>query len=169
MKSTGEVMGIDEDFGLAYAKAQSASNNTIPTEGRIFISVKDKDKAQTVDIAKKLALLGFSLVATRGTARYLSDNGITVETINKVTEGRPHVVDLIKNREVQFIINTVTGTHAQKDSYSIRRSALQYRVPYTTTISGAKAVVKAIERLLHSQIDIKSIQEYHQAYHKEVS
>jgi carbamoyl-phosphate synthase large subunit len=161
MKSTGEVMGIDEDFGLAYAKSQSASKNRIPTSGRVFISVKDKDKPATLKIAKKLFEIGFYLTATRGTARYLSDNGIDVDIINKVMEGRPHIVDMIKNREVNFIINTVTGAQAQKDSLSIRRSALQYNIPYTTTISGARAAVMAIEMLLKRQLSIKSIQEYH--------
>ncbi len=161
MKSTGEVMGIDEDFGLAYAKAQAASKNKIPTSGRIFISVKDKDKPYTAEIAKKLLKLDFQIIATRGTAKYLADNGIAVDVINKVAEGRPHIVDMIKNREVNFIINTVTGAQAQKDSLSIRRNALQYNIPYTTTISGASAVVRAIEMLLKKELSIKSIQEYH--------
>ena len=162
MKSTGEVMGIDDEFGLAYAKAQAASYNKIPTSGKIFMSVKDKDKSHTVDIARKLRELGFKLVATKGTAGYLHDHGISVDVINKVMEGRPHVVDLIKNKEINFIINTVTGSQAQKDSFSIRRSALQYRIPYTTTISSAKAVVMAIESLLKRELKIKSIQEYHE-------
>lgn len=161
MKSTGEVMGIDEDFGLAYAKAQAASKNKIPTSGKIFISVKDKDKPDTVEIAKKLTDMGFQIIATRGTAHYLIKHGINTDIINKVMEGRPHVVDMIKNREVNFIINTVTGAQAQKDSFSIRRSALQYGIPYTTTISGAHAVVKAIEMLLKKELSIKSIQQYH--------
>ncbi len=161
MKSTGEVMGIDEDFGHAYAKAQAASYNKIPSSGKIFISVKDKDKAHTVEIAKKLVDMGFGLVATKGTAQYLQQSGIEVDVINKVAEGRPHIVDLIKNRDVHFVINTVTGTQAQKDSLSIRRSALQFKVPCTTTISGARAVVKAIEMLQEKAVSIKSIQEYH--------
>ncbi|WP_333655563.1 carbamoyl-phosphate synthase large subunit [Dissulfurispira sp.] len=161
MKSTGEVMGIDKDFGLAYAKAQAASNNKIPTYGKIFISVKDKDKPHAVEIAKSLSEMGFQLIATRGTKQYLEDSGINVDLINKVMEGRPHVVDMIKNKEVNFIINTVTGAQAQKDSLSIRRSALQHNIPYTTTISGAKAVLRAIEMLLKRELSIKSIQEYH--------
>lgn len=161
MKSTGEVMGIDEDFGMAYGKAQAASYNKIPTSGKIIISVKDKDKPHTIEIARKLIDMGFSLVATRGTAQFLNLNGIEMEIINKVTEGRPHIVDLIKNRKVNFIINTVTGTQAQRDSLSIRRSALQFRVPYTTTISGARAVIKAIEMLQKKELSIRSIQEYH--------
>lgn len=161
MKSTGEVMGIDEDFGLAYAKAQMSSNNRIPTSGTIFISVKDQDKSQVLSVAKRLKELKFKLIATRGTAKYLHDNGIAVKIINKVAEGRPHIVDLIKNGKVNFIINTVSGSQSQKDSLSIRRSALQYRVPYTTTISGARAVMLAIEVLLKKDLSIKSIQEYH--------
>ncbi|MBF0506068.1 MAG: carbamoyl-phosphate synthase large subunit [Nitrospirae bacterium] len=163
MKSTGEVMGIDDDFGRAYAKAQAASYNKIPVSGKIFISVKDKDKSHTVDIAKKLVDMGFRLVATRGTAHYLNQSGIEVEVINKVAEGRPHIVDLIKNRQVNFIINTVTGTQAQKDSFSIRRSALQFKVPCTTTISGARAAIKAIEMLQKKELNIRPIQEYHKS------
>lgn len=154
-------MGIDEDFGLAYAKAQMASNNRIPISGKIIISVKDKDKIEASVLAKKLRGLGFQLIATRGTAKYLNENGIECDVVHKVIEGRPHIVDLIKNREVSFIINTVTGTQAQKDSMSIRRSALQFNVPYTTTISGARAVVTAIEMLQKKELGIKSIQEYH--------
>jgi carbamoyl-phosphate synthase large subunit len=161
MKSTGEVMGIDEDFGLAYGKSQTASGNRIPLSGKIFISLKDKDKPASVSIVNKLLDLGLSVVATRGTAGYLKDNGLNVEVVNKVAEGRPHIVDLIKNKEIHFVINTVSGAQAQKDSFSIRQSALQYKVPFTTTMSGAFAVVNAIEKLKGEQVHIKSIQEYH--------
>jgi len=161
MKSTGEVMGIDEDFGTAYAKAQLSCNNKIPISGKIVISVRDEDKNGICDIVKQLHNMGFDVIATRGTAQHLKNKGIEVEIINKVNEGRPHIVDLIKNREVNFIINTVSDAQAQKDSFSIRRSALQYRVPYTTTVSGARAVVNAIEMLLKKEMSIKSIQEYH--------
>ena len=161
MKSTGEVMGIDEDFGLAFGKSQTSSGNRIPLSGKIFISLKDKDKQASVPIVRKLIELGLSVIATRGTARYLKDNGLEVEVINKVTEGRPHIVDLIKNKEIHFVINTVSGAQAQKDSFSIRQSALQYRVPFTTTISGAIAAVNAIEMLKKKRVHIKSIQEYH--------
>ena len=161
MKSTGEVMGIDEDFGLAYGKSQIACGNGIPLSGKIFISLKDKDKPASVPIAKKLLDLGLSLIATRGTAGYLRDHGLDVEVINKVAEGRPHIVDLIKNSEIHFVINTVSGALAQKDSFSIRQSALQYKVPFTTTMSGARAVVNAIEMLKKKKVHIKSIQEYH--------
>lgn len=161
MKSTGEVMGIDEDFGLAYAKAQESSDNKVPLSGKIFISVKDKDKPGTCHIVQKFLEMGFDVIATRGTAGHLRNKGIKVGVVNKVMEGRPHIVDLIKNKEISFVVNTVSGAQAQKDSFSIRQSALQYRVPFTTTLTGANAVVKAIEMLLKRKIHIKSLNEYH--------
>jgi carbamoyl-phosphate synthase large subunit len=161
MKSTGEVMGIDEGFGLAYAKAQASCNNFIPTEGRIVLSLRDEDKAEAVNVARKFVDHGMELVATRGTARFLQENGLKVDIVNKVKEGRPHIVDLIKSREVAFVVNTVSGSQAQKDSKSIRQSALQYGVPYTTTIAGARAVANAVKLLKTSSVHILSIQEYH--------
>ena len=163
MKSTGEVMGIDEDFGRAFAKAQASSNNLLPRSGKIVISIRDKDKPGICNIVERLFEAGFSIVATRGTAAFLSEKGLEVEVINKVGEGRPHIVDLIKNKEIVFVINTVSGAQAQKDSFSIRRSALQYGIPSTTTVAGAKAVVNAIEMLRKKKINIRSIQEYHKA------
>ena len=161
MKSTGEVMGIDEDFGRAFSKAQASCSNRIPISGKIVISIRDKDKPGICDMVKRLYEAGFSVIATRGTAAFLNEKGIEVEVINKVAEGRPHIVDLIKNKEIVFVINTVSGAQAQRDSFSIRRSALQYGVPYTTTVAGAKAVVNAIEMLKKKKVNIKSIQEYH--------
>ncbi len=161
MKSTGEVMGIDEDFGLAYAKAQMSAMGKIPLNGKVFISVKDRDKSHVFSIAKEFLELGFTVIATRGTAKFLKDMGLNVEIINKLQEGRPHVLDLIKNKQISFIINTVFGKQAQRDSMYIRRGALQYKIPYTTTISGASAIVKAIRRLKEHPVSIKSIQEYH--------
>jgi len=161
MKSTGEVMGIDEDFGCAYGKSQTSCGNRIPLSGKVFISIKDKDKPTSIPIVRKLLELGFSVIATKGTAMYLKEHGIEVEVVNKVTEGRPHIVDFIKNKEIHFVINTVSGTQAQKDSFSIRQTALQYRVPFTTTISGAIAAIRAIEMLKKKEVNIKSIQEYH--------
>ena len=161
MKSTGEVMGIDENFGIAFGKSQIACGNRIPLSGKVFLSLKDKDKPASVRIVKRLLELGFSVIATRGTAQYLKKHGLDVEVINKVTEGRPHIVDLIKNREIHFVINTVTGTQAQKDSFSIRQSALQYKVPFTTTISGAVSAINAIEMFKNKTVNIKSIQECH--------
>lgn len=161
MKSTGEVMGIDNDFGLAFGKSQTSSGNRVPLSGKIFISLKDKDKPLSIPMVERLLKLGFSVVATKGTAQYLRDHGIEVDIINKVTEGRPHIVDLIKNKEINFVINTVSGAQAQKDSFSIRHNALQYKVPFTTTITGALAAVNAIERLKKGKVHIKSIQDYH--------
>jgi carbamoyl-phosphate synthase large subunit len=161
MKSTGEVMGIDKDFGRAYAKSQASANNTMPLSGKVAISVKDKDKPALPPLAKKLVSLGFSLVATRGTSLYLNQHGIESTTVNKVTEGRPHLVDLIKNKEVNLMINTVSGAKAQKDSFSLREAALQYNVTYTTTIAGARAAINAIEVILKKEINVKSLQEYH--------
>ncbi|NJD57328.1 MAG: carbamoyl-phosphate synthase large subunit, partial [Nitrospirae bacterium] len=161
MKSTGEVMGIDEDFGRAYAKAQASSNNRLPLSGKIVISIRDKDKPGICDLVKRLYAAGFTVIATGGTAKFLNEKGHDVEVINKVAEGRPHIVDLIKNKEIVFVINTVSGAQAQRDSLSIRRSALQYGIPYTTTVSGARAVVTAIEQLRKKNINIRSIQEYH--------
>jgi carbamoyl-phosphate synthase large subunit len=161
MKSTGEVMGIDQDFGRAYAKAQASANNTMPLSGKVFISVKDNDKQYLPPMARKLTSLGFSLIATSGTADYLNKSGINVETVNKVGEGRPDIVDYIKNKEISFMINTVFGAKSQQDSFTLRESALQYKVPYTTTIAGARATINAIEVLLKEQINIKSLQQYH--------
>jgi len=161
MKSTGEVMGIDMDFGRAYAKAQTASKNTIPLRGKVFISVKDKDKPLLTPIVEKLVKIGFSILATRGTANFLRKQGLPVDVVNKVGEGRPDIVDFIKNNEIDFVINTVSGSKAQKDSFSIRDSALRHGVTYTTTISGARATVNAMEVILREKINIKSLQEYH--------
>ena len=161
MKSTGEVMGIDKNFGLAYGKSQTSAGNKIPLKGKVFISLKDKDKPLSIGFVKKLLDLGLSVIATKGTAQYLREHGLSVETVNKITEGRPNIVDLIKNKEIDFIINTVSGSQAQKDSLYIRLSALQYKIPFTTTISGAFAVANAIEMQKRKKISIKSIQDYH--------
>ncbi len=161
MKSTGEVMGIDKDFGRAYAKSQISANNTVPLKGNVFISVKDEDKPPLPSMAGTLISLGFSIVATKGTAAYLEQHGIKTETVNKVAEGRPHCVDLLKSDGIDFVINTATGAKAQKDSFSIREAALQHNVPYTTTIAGAKAAINAIEVTLKKELNIYSLQDYH--------
>lgn len=145
MKSTGEVMGIDKNFPLAFAKAQLAAGSKLPCEGLAFISVKDSDKIHTAAIAKKLVSIGFKIVATKGTAKFLTDNGIAVSIVNKITEGQPHVVDMLERKEIALVINTTEGTQATKDSFSIRRTAFMKGITYTTTISGAKALVDGIE------------------------
>ncbi len=161
MKSTGEVMGIDSSFGIAFAKAQIASGQDLPRKGTVFLSVKNKDKRVVIFIAKKLIDLGFNLVATSGTATTLSKNDIKVKSIPKVYEGRPNVVDLIKNGEVALIINTPSGKRPRKDVVSIRSIAVAHSVPLITTISGAQAAVTGIGSLLKEEIQVKSIQEYH--------
>ncbi len=162
MKSTGEVMGIDYDFGLAYYKAQLAAGMRLPTEGTVFISVKDRDKNdKLVEIARKLKELGFRIVATSGTARYLRENGIDVEVIPKVSEGRPNVIDEIINRRIDLIINTPKGRRARDEGFMIRRTAVDYGIPYITTLAGAMAAVRAIEAVKSRDISVKSIQEYH--------
>jgi carbamoyl-phosphate synthase large subunit len=161
MKSTGEVMGIDEDFGMAFAKSQMAAGNPMPVSGRVFLSVKDKDKPGLLEVAQGLQNAGFSIVATRGTADYLRKRGITVETVNKVTEGRPHIVDQITDMKIDLVINTVYGAEAQKDSYSIRRTTLVKGVPYFTTTSAAKAAVRGISAIKTRPLQVKSLQEHH--------
>jgi len=161
MRSTGEVMGIDHAFGIAFAKAELAAGQILPRKGRVFVSVKNRDKRAIIFIAKKLADFGFRIVATRGTAKALSQNGIEVEAVNKVHEGRPNIVDLIKNREIDLIINTSTGRRPKRDQVSIRSVAVAHNVPLITTISGAAASVHGIEALLQEEITVKSLQEYH--------
>jgi carbamoyl-phosphate synthase large subunit len=162
MKSTGEAMGIDKDFGRAYLKAEASSRNTIPMSGRVFVSVKDKDKPALLPLATKLIEMGFDIVATRGTASYFRDNGLDVDPVKKLKEGQPNIVDMIKNDEIDFVINTVSGTTAHKDSHYLRESALQHGLTYTTTVSGAEAAVNAIESVLKEKLSIRSIQSYHE-------
>jgi carbamoyl-phosphate synthase large subunit len=162
MRSTGEVMGIDWDFGMAYAKSQLAAQSYLPLEGTVFISVKNKDKRGVIFLAKRLWDMGFRIVATRGTAKVLSNNGIPVEVVKKVGEGRPNIVDMIKNREIHLIINTPSGGKAQKESSVIRKEAIMRDIPCVTTLSGAEATVYAIERLKGGKMTIRSIQEYHE-------
>ncbi len=160
MKSTGEVMGLDRDFALAFAKSQLASGVSLPTSGRVFVSVKDGDKDAAAAIVRCLFSLGFTFVATRGTAAHLAANGLEVSVVNKVAEGRPHIVDTIKNREVDLIINTTEGAQAIADSFELRRSALIGRIPYYTTIAGAKAAVMAIEATRTRALEVTPLQSY---------
>ena len=144
MKSTGEVMGIGESFGEAFAKALVGAGLVIPRQGRVFLSVRDADKIEVVSLARDLAAYGFSIVATPGTAAALQQGGVACLPVNKVTEGRPHIVDMIKNDEIDFIINTTEGEQAIADSFTIRRSAVQHKVLYTTTLAGGKAICLAM-------------------------
>ena len=162
MKSTGEVMGIDYDFGLAYYKAQLAAGMRLPLEGTAFISVKDKDKNEKIVwVAKKLKEMGFRILATKGTAKFLKSHGIDVEVVNKVSEGRPNILDEIINGKVDLIINTPSGKRGRDEGYTIRRTAVDYNIPYITTLAGAIAAVKGIEAVKKKKMTIKSIQEYH--------
>ncbi len=161
MRSTGEVMGIDQDFGWAFAKSQAAAGLSLPHAGTIIMSVKNGDKPGTVNVAERLQALGFKLQATRGTAAYLLERGLNVEIVNKVKEGRPHLVDHIKNRQAHLVVNTVGTSSSQDDSLPIRREALQQNIPYFTTIQGIQAAVKAIEAMTKSSLTIKPLQEYH--------
>ena len=159
MKSTGEVMGIDENFGLSFAKSQMACGNELPVSGTAFISVKDKDKKNALNFAKKLKELNFKLSATSGTAKYLNNNGINCKTINKVREGSPHIVESLNRKNIELVINTTEGTKSISDSYSLRRSALVNKIPYCTSLAAANACIEAINSLKNKKIKVKAIQE----------
>jgi carbamoyl-phosphate synthase large subunit len=161
MKSTGEVMGIDSDFGWAFVKSQAGAGAMLPTGGTAFLSVKQEDRALACDVAIRLGRLGFRITATSGTAEHLREKGMTIDTVNKVQEGRPHIVDHIKNGDVALVINTVKTAAAQADSLSIRREALHKGVPYYTTMRGALAAVMGIEAVVKKGLTIRSLQEYH--------
>jgi carbamoyl-phosphate synthase large subunit len=160
MKSTGEVMGIDAAFPLAFAKSQIGAGTVLPTAGTAFISVRDADKPRIVEMARRLASLGFRIIATGGTQRFLAGEGFVCDKINKVLEGRPHIVDAIKNGDVQLVINTTEGAQALADSRSLRRAALLHRVPYFTTLAGAGAAALGIEALLGGQLEVRPLQSY---------
>jgi carbamoyl-phosphate synthase large subunit len=145
MKSTGEVMGVGDTFAEAFKKAMYGAGEGLPKKGKVFLSVRDADKEHSTEVAKTLLDMGFALVATRGTARALKKAGLQVEVINKVAEGRPHIVDSIKNGEIAMIINTTEGKEAIIDSFAIRRNALQNKVSYTTTVAGAEATIMAMQ------------------------
>jgi len=161
MKSTGEVMGIDQDFGMAFAKSQMAANSALPLKGTVFVSVKNKDKRTVIFIAKRLSDMGFKLVATQGTAQALTSNGLEVTVVRKVHEGRPNVVDLIKNGEIQLIMNTPAGKGPRSDDFQIRRTAVVYNVPCITTLSACAAAANGIEALKKREIKVKPLQDYH--------
>jgi len=160
MKSTGEVMGIDEDLGSAYAKAQLGAGQYLPLGGTVFISVKDRDKPGALIVARQLYEIGFTLITTCGTGAYFENNDIPSRTINKVSAGQPHVVDAIMNREIQLIINTGFGNETKRDGYHLRRAAIKYNIPYTTTLAGAITMGKAIVAMKQKDLSVKSLQEY---------
>ena len=161
MKSTGEVMGIGENFGIAFAKAQAAAGYDLPKSGTVFISVHDGDKAKVLPVARKFLQLGFKLIATAGTVEFLEKSGIPANHVYKLREGRPHVVDKIKSGEIQLVVNTSLGKKTTSDSYEIRRTTLMYNTPYATTIAGAQAIAEAVLALQKGDWDVKTLQEYH--------
>jgi carbamoyl-phosphate synthase large subunit len=161
MKSTGEVMGVADNFGEAFAKAQTAAGQKLPTQGTIFISVTDHDKPQVTALARKFVDMGFKLVATAGTADILENAGMTVERVYKVKEGRPNVVDLIKGERIQLIINTPTGLEPWFDEKAIRRAAVTGRIPTITTLSAARAAAEGIAALQRGEIKVQALQHLH--------
>ncbi|MFA6468621.1 MAG: carbamoyl-phosphate synthase large subunit [Bacteroidota bacterium] len=164
MRSTGEVMGISQSFGAAVAKAQLAAGNPLPKEGTIFVSVNNNDKTpETIGIMNEYVNLGFKIIATEGTTKFLTANGIDAKSVFKVNEGRPNIVDAIKNGEVQMVINTPLGEESRYDEYSIGWAAIQQRIAFITTLSAAATAVKGIERIKQGKLNVRSIQEYHQS------
>jgi carbamoyl-phosphate synthase large subunit len=160
MRSTGEVMGIDRSFPAAFGKSQIGAGTRLPTQGRAFVSVQDSDKTGALAVARGLKELGFEVVATTGTHAFLTAQGIEVVHVNKVREGRPHIVDRLLDGDIHLVINTTSGAQAIKDSFPIRRTALVKGVPYYTTISAARAAVGAIAQLRAGKMDVRSLQEY---------
>jgi carbamoyl-phosphate synthase large subunit len=160
MRSTGEVMGIDADFGTAFAKAELAASQRLPLSGTVFVSMSDREKTAVVPIVKDLIDLGFQVVATVGTRKILLEYGLEVELVLKLHEGRPHVLDAIKNQNIQLILNTPSGEEARVDGRLIRRTALMYKIPIITTIAGARATAAAIRSLQSQSLSVKALQDY---------
>jgi len=160
MRSTGEVMGLDTSFGRAFAKSQLGAGSKVPVEGVVFVSVKDQDKAAMIEPVKRLVGLGFTVVATGGTSDFLRKHGIEAVRVNKVLEGRPHIVDLMKDGKVQLVFNTVDGASALTDSFTLRRTALMHKIAYYTTVAGAKAAVEGIAALRSGPLDVAPLQSY---------
>jgi len=160
MKSTGEVMGLDRSFAVAFAKSQIGGGTNLPRSGTVFVSVRDADKPRILATIKMLEKLGFKVIATGGTQRYLSQNGVAVEKVNKVLEGRPHIVDRIKNGGVHLVFNTTEGLAALTDSRSLRREALLHKVPYYTTLSGAVAAALGIKAYLEGDLEVRALQSH---------
>jgi carbamoyl-phosphate synthase large subunit len=160
MRSTGEVMGLDSGFAMAFAKSQLGGGTKVPVDGTAFISVRDHDKSRILPAAKQLADLGFNIIATGGTQRYLKSKGVPAKKVNKVLEGRPHIVDAMTNGEVQLVFNTTEGQAALADSKSIRRAALMGKIPYYTTLSGAVAAAQGIAAYKQGELQVRPLQDY---------
>ncbi len=161
MRSTGEVLGMADSFGLAFAKAEEAAGMRLPGEGAVLITVNKNDRARALEVAKELAMLGFSILATEGCARYFTAEGVNAETVFKIYQGRPHIIDRIKNNEIQLIINTPSGRQSEYDDSYIRKAAVHYKLPYITTMSAAIATAKGIKAIGQGRSEVKSLQEYH--------
>jgi carbamoyl-phosphate synthase large subunit len=160
MKSTGEVIGLDHTFETAFAKSQIGAGSRLPRQGTVFVSVREDDKPRILPAIRLLVDLGFKVIATGGTQRFLAEEGIAAEKINKVLEGRPHIVDAIKNGGVQLVFNTTEGVKALEDSRSLRREALLHKVPYYTTLSGAVAAARGIKAYLSGDLEARTLQSY---------
>ena len=160
MRSTGEVIGLDRSFDVAFAKSQLGGGTKVPTSGTVFVSVREDDKPRILDSMKMLSGLGFKIVATGGTSRFLEQNGVPAQKINKVSEGRPRVVDMIKNGGIQLVFNTTEGAQALADSRSLRRAALLHKVPYYTTLAGAVAAAQGIKAYKGGDLEVRALQDY---------
>lgn len=160
MRSTGEVMGIDGSFAVAFAKSQLGGGTRVPRKGTVFVSVRETDKHRILDAVGLLSSAGFRVIATSGTQRFLADQRIPAEKINKVLEGRPHIVDAITNGDVQLVFNTTEGPQALADCRSLRRAALLHKVPYYTTLSGAVAAAQGIRAYLGGDLEVRTLQSY---------
>jgi len=160
MKSTGEVLGLDRSFEIAFVKSQLGGGARLPRKGTVFVSVRDEDKVRVLEAIRTLTSLGFKVIATSGTQRFLNENGLPADRILKASEGRPNVVDAIKNGRVQLVFNTTEGAQALADSKSLRRAALLHKVPYYTTLSGAVAAAQGIKAYLGGDLEVRALQSY---------
>jgi carbamoyl-phosphate synthase large subunit len=160
MRSTGEVMGLDDDLGIAFAKTQAAVNPGLPLSGNVFLSVKDADKPRAVELGRQLEALGFTIYSTRGTAQSLKEHGVTVQLLAKIDEGRPTVIDMIKNGQIQMILNTPGGMTPRKDENKIRQAAYAHSICLMTTITGAYAALNGIKALKEKRVGVRPLQKY---------
>jgi carbamoyl-phosphate synthase large subunit len=163
MRSTGEVLGMAESFGQAFFKAQEAASATLPESGTVLLSVAGKERPELLETARAFKAIGFGLMATQGTQVWLAENGIECKPVLKLHEGRPNIVDAIKNGEIQLVINTPIGKQSQHDDSYIRKNAIKYRIPYITTLAAALAAAEGIKAAIEGKEPVKSLQEFHRA------
>jgi carbamoyl-phosphate synthase large subunit len=161
MRSTGEVLGMADSFGLAFYKSQEAAQQQLPAEGTVLVTVTDREKSMILGVVERFEELGFKIMATHGTHRFLSENGVRSEPVFKMHQGRPNIVDAIKNGEIQLVINTPVGKLGKYDDSYIRKAAIKYKIPYITTVAAATATIRGIEAFHRGQSDVKSLQSYH--------